>query len=258
MEARTLIQRLWQCRLAVALVALVAVGAAVASAYHVSSSPFRLTPKDFKFAIARTQLLIDSPRSAYGDVRQGVAQQMLRAAVYAQLARSNTAVDAIERAAGLPPGRVTAAGPWIGVGERWNTVVPSPARGTQVRTEGNPWRIAFDNQINVPIIDVQTQAPTAQAAIHLAESAAAGVRAAIAELRLQGSLKPKNQVVVRQVAPAQATVEDVGAAKILMVLTFTGVFLAGCLIVLCVATVAPHLRARDEGTAGAHAAGAPS
>jgi hypothetical protein len=241
-----------------AVVAILAVGAAVASAYRVSISPLRLTPKDFKFAVANAQILVDSPRSAYGDVKQDVAQLTLRAAVYAQLARSNTAVAAVERAAGLPRGRVTAAGPWSGVGERWNTVVPSPARGTQVRTEGNPWRISFDNDINAPIVEVQAQAPTQRGAIRLAESAAAGVRAAVAELRLQGALKPRDQVVVHRVAPAEATVEDPGAAKILMVLTFGGVFLAGCLIVLGVASVAPHLRSRDRRSVGARAVGAAS
>jgi hypothetical protein len=241
-----------------ALVAIVAVGAAVASAYRVSISPLRLTPKDFKFALANAQILVDSPRSAYGDVRQDVGQLTLRAAVYAQLARSNTAVAAVERAAGLPPGRVTAAGPWQGIGERWNTVVPSPARGTQVRTEGNPWRISFDNDINAPIVEVQAQAPTEQGAKRLAESAAAGVQAAVAELRLQGALKPSDQVVVRRMAPAEATLEDPGAAKILMVLTFGGVFFAGCLPVLGVASVAPHLRSHDERAVGSRAIGAAS
>jgi hypothetical protein len=257
-EFRTIIERLWRCRRAVAVVAMLAAAAAVTSAYRVSISPLGIAPKDFKFAVANTQILVDSPRSAYGDVKQDVAQLTLRAAVYAQLARSNTAVAAVERAAGLAPGTVTAAGPWFGVGERWNTVVPSPARGTQVRTEGNPWRISFDNDVDAPIVEVQAQAPTERGAIRLAESAGAGVRAAVAELRLQGALRARDQVVVRRVAPAEATLEDPGAAKILMVLAFAGVFLAGCLIVLCVATVAPHLRSRDERTVGARAAGAAS
>ena len=67
------LRELSRLRLAVAVSALVALIAALWSVVNVSLLPPKVTPRSLEMATAYTQIVVDTPKSAILDLRQGTS-----------------------------------------------------------------------------------------------------------------------------------------------------------------------------------------
>jgi hypothetical protein len=225
MELAQIIKTLWDRRIAVGFVVVLAAYLAVATGYKITTSG--LQTRSIEFAAADTQLLVDSPKSALADLTQDTAPLATRAAVFAQFMRSIAVKDAISKATGIPADKITSTGPFSDLGSR-------PALASSAAKPAGPrdYRLVFDSQADLPVISVYAQAPTPKEAVALANGAVRGVRDYVDRLQNQDQLKPEDRVQIRALGPAQGGVVNSGASKLMMAMVFLGVIVAGCVAIL--------------------------
>src|SRR3954469_12369641 len=103
MDIATLLTRLWNLRRALIVVAVAAVLIAIAMTYKVSLSPPSIKQPKLRIASAQTQILLDSPNSAIGDLTSDVGPLADRAAIYTQFLGSEEVRAKIAKVTGLAP-----------------------------------------------------------------------------------------------------------------------------------------------------------
>ena len=74
----------------------------------------------------------------------------------------------VARAAGIPASEIAVDTPLWTQLQRIQQWATGEKRANQIIGEGDPYRITLDNNFDAPVIDVVTQAPTANAAARLA------------------------------------------------------------------------------------------
>ena len=109
--AQTL-RTLWRRRRLVALGALIALIAAIFSIYQIGLIPLSLKGRTNVFATASTQILVDTPDSAFADLANDIDPLDTRASVYARFMASSAAVKLIARKAKIPFRAIEAQGPY--------------------------------------------------------------------------------------------------------------------------------------------------
>ncbi len=127
--------------------------------------------RSYVYGAAQTQILIDCPRCSLLDLNQETAPLATRAAVYAAFMRSNADHRRDRQETGASPATGHAQGPFTTAGGTQN--IPRPARRAPTRcaARADTYRLVFDDQQDLPIVSVYAQAPTAEAAIRLANAA---------------------------------------------------------------------------------------
>lgn len=216
-------------RLALAAVTVLAIAGALLVGFNVQLSPPGLSSKTTSSGTATTQILVDSPVSAIADLKQDTAPLVTRATVFAQFMASSVVRDRIAKATDIPVDAITAEGPFSGPGETENTVTPSEARGSQRLAEGDRYRLTFVAQKDLPIVTVYAKAATAGEAARLANGVYDGVDQYLQDLRTRYDTKPAREVTIRQLGRAEGATVHSGGSKIVLLLTFSVIFLLGCL-----------------------------
>jgi hypothetical protein len=259
MELVSIIRQLWRRKLLVFLVFLVAVCVAMWSAYKVPS----MEKRGLQLGAASSQILVDSPAST---LVEGVDANQLttlstRARVYAQYLASLQARDTIAKATGIPSRAIKVSGPFSSDISRNNYQnQPSESRANDVLKEGAGYRLIFDAQEGVPIISVSAQAPTADAAIKLAQASFVALNEYVEKLQREADAVPEkevpkgtapqvstdNGVRVRQLGAPEGGTIGSGNGKILMVFVFLAVFLLGCALIAILPGMARHWRLLDR------------
>jgi hypothetical protein len=239
-ELAQIIKTLWDQRIAVVAVLLVAFLAGVSTVYRIGTGG--LTKRSHQFGAAQSQILIDSPRSSLVDLTQETPPLATRAAVYTQFMRSNAVKEAISKASGIPADLIVAQGPYTTAGGSQNLPRPSEARANEVRSEGRGYRLVFDYQQDLPIVSIYAQAPTAKSAIKLAAGTVAGVRAYIAQLEKEQNIPAHAQTQIRELGSAEGGTVNSGADPIMAVLAFVGIAIAGLGGILALTAIARGLQ----------------
>ena len=240
MELAQIIKTLWDQRIAVVAVLLVAFLAGVSTVYRIGTGG--LTKRSHQFGAAQSQILIDSPRSSLVDLTQETPPLATRAAVYTQFMRSNAVKEAISKATGIPADLIVAQGPYTTAGGSQNLPRPSEARANEVRSEKRGYRLVFDYQQDLPIVSIYAQAPTAKAAIQLAAGTVAGVRAYISQLEREQNVPASAQTQIRELGSAEGGTVNSGADPIMAVLAFVGIVIAGLGGILALTALARGLQ----------------
>ena len=240
MELAQIIKTLWDQRIAVVAVFLVAFLAGVSTVYRIGTGG--LTKRSHQFGAAQSQILIDSPRSSLVDLTQETPPLATRAAVYTQFMRSNAVKEAISKATGIPASLIVAQGPYTTAGGSQNLPRPSEARANEVRGEKDGYRLVFDYQQDLPIVSIYAQAPTAKAAIRLAAGTVAGVRAYISQLENEQNVPSHAQTQIRELGAAEGGTVNAGADPIMAVLAFVGIAIAGLGGILALTALARGLQ----------------
>lgn len=156
------------------------------------------------YAAATTQMVVDSPRSALGDIQSSLEPFTARAGVFALLMTSPQALDAIGHAAGIPGSEISAAGP------------PSatlPTLGSTPAQPDTPFKLQLNQDPTLPTVDIYAQAPTASQAIALANGAVAGFATYLKSLQVQGSVPNGQRVEIRQLGSAIGGMVNSGASN---------------------------------------------
>jgi hypothetical protein len=217
-------------RLLLALGVLVAAATSIFSVYRIDEG--KLKARSLQYSAGITQALVDSPSSALGNLSRSFEPLSARAAVYANFMASPAVLALTGAQMGLSGNQIYAAGP---VNANQPRVVQEPTalkRNVEITGETDPYRLSFESQVGLPTINIYSQAPTTRQAVALANAAVVGLQQYIASLDKASGVPPKARVTIRQLGAATGSVVNGGISKSLMILTFVGVFMLWCVLVL--------------------------
>ncbi len=219
-------------RLLLVIGVLIAAVAATFSVYRLDGAS--LKARSLQYSSASTQVLVDSPSSALGNISQQFEPLSARAAIYANFMASPVVLNLIGQQVGLSGEQIYAAGPVSAAQPR---VVQEPTalkRNIEITGETNPYRLNFESQANLPTINIDSQAPTTSQAVALANAAAVGLQRYVAQLESTSGVPARSRVTIRQLGAANGAVVDGGISKALMAMVFVAVFVLWCLLLIAV------------------------
>lgn len=242
------IRQLWQRKGLVAVVFVLAVLAAILTAYQVSISPPGLHKRTLQVAAASSQILVDSPKSTLvsGGTTDTFDALATRAKIYGQYLSSLEARRQIAEKVGVPPATIATAGPYSPeTGQISYEAQPAGERANELLKEGAVNRLVFTAQEGVPIISVSSQAPTTERAVALANASFQVLTDYVNSLEAED--KPVSDgVTLRELGTPQGGTLGSSNGKILMVLAFLAVFGLGCAAILLIPSFARRWRALDD------------
>lgn len=248
MEFALVLRELSRRRLLLAIGVVVAAVAALLSVYRPDG--LGLKARSLQYSSANTQVLVDSPSSVLGNLGQSFEPLSTRAAVYANFMASPAVLTLIGQQLGLSGEQIYAAGPVIANQPR---VVQEPTalrRNVEITGETNPYRLNFESQVNLPTINIYSQAPTTTKAIALANAAAVGLNRYVSRLEDANKVPPKARVTIRQLGPANGGAVNPGISKALAALVFVLVFVLWCVLMLVAVRFRENWRASASPSLG--------
>jgi len=220
----------------VALAVVVAVAASISVGYQVSFSPPGLEKRGIETAAATAQLLIDSPRSALGDLAQDTTPLATRALLFAEFMDSAAFKRAIAKEAKVSPNAITTEGPFTSVGVRPNIARSADAASAAGSGGARPYRLVFDAEDNLPVITIYAEAPDANRARSLADASVNALRRYVGNLQTANKANKANKsdgdrVVIRSLGPAEGGPVNPGARTKLVMLTFIVALVLGLAVI---------------------------
>lgn len=245
MELAQTLKTLWTRRRLVALGALVAAIAALLSVYSVGLFPPSLHSRTNVFATASTQLLVDTPDSAFADLANDLTPLETRASVFARFLASPAALELIAREAKVPLDSIEAQGPYdmnLPVIQQEPT---AGQRSSQIIGEGALYRLRFENNPVLPIVSAFAQAPTETEALALADAAPKALRSYINRIQAEQGTPPDRRVVIRKLGKATGGVVNGGVNLQIALLVFAVVFGGWCMLLIPAQTIARGWRETD-------------
>jgi hypothetical protein len=242
METARTLRTLWQRRRLVALGVFIAMIAALLSVYRVGFNPPSLESRTNVFATASTEILVDTPASAFADLSSDLDPLGTRASVFSRFLTSPTAIALIARKAELPANAIEAQGPYDLNVPTFSQGPPAERRSSQIVGEGAFYRLRFENNPILPIIAVFAQAPTEKGAVKLAAAAPAALRAYIHRLDADKEIPKTRRVEVRQLGKATGGIVNEGANVQIAALVFMVVLGGWCMLLIPAHTIAQGWR----------------
>lgn len=233
-----LLKELWQRRLLVVLAAVIAVAGAVLVVYNVSISPPGLHKRDHAEAHGSIEILVDSSRSPIADVARDLEPLTARAGVFARYIAGGNVIKRIADATGIPVKQIEVAGP---------VPLPGEAIGATAPPEQLlPYGFEIVQRDELPIVNVETRAPTLDEARALAAATPGAVREIVSGIQAEQKIPESKQVTFRVLGPAQADIatEALGAKAAIAV--FVVLFGLGILLILGVPRLVEAWHAADE------------
>ncbi len=233
MEFALVLRELWRRKRFLALGALVAAIAALASVYRLDGVGIK--PRSLSFSSATTQVLVDSRQSALADLGQDISPLMARATVYANIMASPEFLDLVGARVGLAGNQIYAAGP---VDPQLPRTVQEPTalkRNVELTGETTPYRLNFNSDPNLPDVGVFAQAPTTKMAIALANAAVGALQDYVANIESTTGVPPHSRAAIRQLGTAYGAVVNGGVSKTIFALVFIAVMLIWCVVMLAIA-----------------------
>jgi hypothetical protein len=219
MELAQALHLLWRRKIWVALAVVVAIAAGLATV--------KLLKKQV-YAVAATQMIVDSPRSPLGNTSASLDPFVARASVFADLMTNPPALAAIGEAAGIPGNEIVATGP-SSAGQ--TPTSSAPAASTPVESS---FKLFLDQDPTLPTVNIYAQAPTTSQAIALANGAITGFNRYLQSLEGQTSISANQRVEIRQLGKAVGGMVDPGANKKLAAVAFFLVLLLCCVVILLI------------------------
>lgn len=245
MELARTLKTLWIRRRLVALGAVIAAIAALLSVYSVGLFPPSLSSRTNVFATASTQLLVDTPDSAFADLANDLTPLETRASVFARFLASPAALVLIAREADVPLSSIEAQGPYD---INLPTIQQEPTAGqrsSQIIGEGALYRLRFENNPVLPIVSIFAQAPSKAEAVALADAAPRALRVYINGIQAQQDTPDDRRVVIRKLGDAEGGVVNEGANLQIALLVFLVVLGGWCMLLIPAQTLARGWREAD-------------
>ena len=237
MEPARTLRILWARRRLVLLGALVAAAAAIVSVYSVSLYPPSLESRSNVFATASTQILVDTPDSAFADLSYELEPLQTRASVFARFLANPAALALISKQTGIPAAAIEAQGPYEQNVPLYQQEPTAEERSSQIIGEGSLYRLRFESNPELPIISVFAQAPTEAEAARLAEAVPTALHRYVERLQQQQHTPRKNRVEIRRLGHATGGVVNAGANREIAALVFFLVFVGWCILLVPAHTI---------------------
>lgn len=235
-----ILKELWRRRLLVLAAVLASALVAIVAVYQVSLSPLSVSKRSQAEARGSISVLIDSTRSPIADAQRELSPLVGRAAVFARFMAGGNVVARIAAANKIPVKQIEVAGP---------TPLPGQAPGLDEPSGLElPYAIAVSQQGELPIVTVDTRAPTMEMARSLAAAAPGAVSAVVRGVQRAQETPVQRRVQFRVLGPAQAGMVDESQGLKVAV----SIFLVTFLLLLGAILAVPRLIAawRDEGPGG--------
>jgi hypothetical protein len=244
MDLALALHRIWRRKLWLIPAALAAAGAALSVAYHVSLFPPKAESKSLEFGTASTELLVDSAESSLAQLEIPLQALSERAAIYAELLRSEPVRRRLGAVADISWQSVAVDGSTSTAGGAG----PEPTeteRAAELEAAGTSSQVHFRVEPEQPIIRITTQGRTAEGAAVLAQAAADALIDYIDDLqREQGIAGPRRVDLVQIGQPVGGVVNETADVAMAAVAGIA-VFGACCLLILFIPHLVGGLRAAD-------------
>ncbi|MGC1852492.1 MAG: hypothetical protein WA687_08650 [Solirubrobacterales bacterium] len=238
MEPARTLKTLWRRRRLVAVGVLVAMLAALLSIYRVGLFPPSLEGRTNVFASASSQILVDTPDSAFADLSYDLEALDARASVFARFLASPAAVALIAHEAKLPYNAIEAQGPFDINLPEVQQAPTAERRSSQIIGEGAVYRLRFENNPSLPIVSVFAQAPSREDAVRLAAAAPAALRDYIDRIQAEQQTPASRRVEIRQLGSATGAIVNEGANLQIATLVFIIVLGGWCMLLIPAQTIA--------------------
>ena len=238
-EPVTILRELWQRRLVVGSIALLSVAVGFVLVYRVSLPP---ESRSFTVGVAKARILVDTPRSQVIEVIPRGAETLgTRASVLANLMVDGDVKDSIARSAGLRPRQLVA-----GV----QPADDAELRAAQSRADSfvltTAVLINHDLElVELPIIEVEAQAPDVGRAARLANAAVKGLSQYLDSKAAVEGVAQERRLQVRALGGAQAATASRGPRRLIALAAALFVFVIGCAAVLTVSALVRAWRTAD-------------
>jgi hypothetical protein len=237
MELVTVLRELWRRRRYAALVGALALLVAAAVAFRLPS----LESRKYDVGVATTRIFLDTPKSQVLEVApKGSETLAARANLIGNLMADGLVKAAIAKRAGLRPDDLE------GVAEDTTGVQAETAPPARERYRLTTRVLTATTGDQLPIIDLEAQAPDAAAAAKLADSAVAGLRDYLDTKAASQQVANAKRLQVAALGKAQG-VEIVRGPGIAVAI-FGGLFIfaVGCAMILVISSIARGWREVEE------------
>jgi len=248
METVKILRELWRRRIAVSALAALAILLGLVLMYQFALPP---QSRQYQVGVASTRILVDTPKSQFVEVAPLGAETLgQRANVLAALMAEGDLKAAIAQRAGLTPADLLAVSESA---EESQTVSPTDLRASDIHLLRT--RVVRDsNGGQLPIIEVETQAPDSAGATRLVNAAVTGVSEYLDSKAAGEQIADRRRLKVSSLGinPGRLVVRGPG----LLIGAGAGIlaFLLGCAAILAVSALsrnwreaeAQELDARDD------------
>ncbi len=197
--------------------------------------------KPFPHASASTKLVLGQ-NSSFGysrKSREPYGALSTRTYTLADMVDSPVISDYVARAAGLPVSKIGILGPqWVEL-QRDQQFPSGPQRDRQILIEKDPYQITIDQDTTqagegpgpgsgVPVIDVETQAPTTELAARLASAVPAALHAYVQHVQAAWGVPEQDRFDVNQLVPVSVSPARKSQLGDVALFTFFAVFVLWC------------------------------
>jgi HAMP domain-containing protein len=220
MQTVTILRELWDRRLLVGVVAAVAIAVGFLLAFRISFPP---EIRSASAGSATARILVDSPRSQVVDIRPKGSETLgARASVLANLMVEGEVKKTIARRAGLRPQQISAT-----ARAPDGTTEESTSKDYSLTTSV----LTNTDMMELPIIKVETGAPSPALAAKLADAAAGGLSEYLDSKAAAERVAADERLRVKTFGAAQGTAVSRGRGPLLALAAAIFVFVAGCALI---------------------------
>jgi hypothetical protein len=238
---------------------LVALMAAATRFVAIGILPPSVEMKPFAHVQATTQVGLGRAGSSGPAKQGGVDPLSTRTYALADMTYSPEIIGYVARAAGLPPSQIGVLGPlWT---ELWRSQqwASGPQRDRQITIEKDPYQITINQESTLPgdgpgpgpgppVINVETQAPSTEAAARLASAVPAGLNAYIQHMQATAGIPEQDRLTVSQLVPVSVAPARTSQLADVAVFTFLAVFVLWCGAEIAVSSLVRDLRDTGAGS----------
>jgi hypothetical protein len=221
------LRELWTLRLGFVLCLLCATLAAISACYRISLAPPGLQSRNLTMASASTRVLVDTPKSTVLNLQESVGDftsMSNRAVLLGNVMASVPVRTFIAQRAHLPANEIKAATPLTPSFPRPIDEGDNKKATTDIFEGPDQYRINIQANPTVPVLDIYSEAPTAQAAVNLANGAVDGLRDYLNEVAKVQGVGRADQVRLTQLGRARGGVINGGVNIQVGILVFLFVF----------------------------------
>ena len=231
---------LWRRRALVSLVALVAIVVTIVVMFRISL-PANLESRQYQVGIASSRVLVDTPSSQVVAVTADGSDTLgVRANLMASLMVDGELEEPDRQAR-----RHHSEPPLRDGQERQQTDVTDRPQGREAHVLTTNV-LQDSNGKDLPIIQIEAQAPDAKQAARLADGAVDSLRDYLATKAAAEQVPDARRLKVEGFGPAQSSVEKRGPGLIMAIAAGLFVFALGCAAILGIAALVSALRAPEQ------------
>ena len=235
MDIVTILRELWRRRILVGLVAVAAVAVGILVAYRFSPLPPKLESRSYDVAVATARMFVDTPDSQVVDVSPKGSETLgMRAGLLSTLMVEGSVKEAIAKRVGMPPSRLITTAE-SAPGSEGGPPLPKPGPDDYVVST----RVVLNTvQEQLPIIEIEAQAPKAAAAAALANATVSGLSDYLDSKAASEQVADGRRLRVSGLGPAQVVEVHRGPQRSVVLVVALLAFVAGCALIVIVPRVA--------------------